>query len=207
MMRGFDYFILGSMFVFYALFAGKTIMLMLLGQRPFVLGKKKRGFRAIFELLLMPGLLVWSIEVVAHSLRLDFHIFSPAGYPALFDADFPRIAGGVLIVAGLMLFTAALVSFGASWRVGIDRGNPGELVTGGVFAVTRNPIFVFLDLYFLGTFLIYGNLFFLAASIIAIVGNHIQILAEEKFLRAYYGSRYSEYAARVPRYLFSWRHA
>ncbi|MBN2077573.1 MAG: isoprenylcysteine carboxylmethyltransferase family protein [Spirochaetes bacterium] len=101
---------------------------------------------------------------------------------------------------GLILFTAALFNFGSSWRVGIDKAHAGELVTRGVFSITRNPIFLFIDLYFLGTFLVYGNIFFLVSSIIAIASSHIQILEEEKFLGAHYGSRYLDYKARVPRY-------
>ncbi|MBN2077574.1 MAG: hypothetical protein JW838_01320 [Spirochaetes bacterium] len=58
MITVFDYITMGTMIVFYAIFAGKTIMLKIAGTSPFVLGKKKRGFRAFFELLLFPGLLV-----------------------------------------------------------------------------------------------------------------------------------------------------
>ena len=65
-----------------------------------------------------------------------------------------------MIAAGLGLFILSLISFGDSWRIGIDTRSAGDLVMTGVFSLTRNPIFLFLDVYFLGTWLIYPNLFF-----------------------------------------------
>jgi hypothetical protein len=41
-----------------------------------------------------------------------------------------------------VLLAASLVSFGKSFRVGIDIDYPDKLVTSGVFAITRNPICV-----------------------------------------------------------------
>lgn len=74
------------------------------------------------------------------------------------------------------------------------------LVTTGIFAISRNPIFIFLDLYFIGTFLINGTLSFLIAAVLAVVGNHNQIVREEKFLASRYGKPYQDYRVRTPRY-------
>jgi protein-S-isoprenylcysteine O-methyltransferase Ste14 len=38
------------------------------------------------------------------------------------------------------------MSFGTSFRVGIDVEHPDKLVTTGIFAVSRNPIYVGLPL-------------------------------------------------------------
>ncbi len=43
-------------------------------------------------------------------------------------------------------------SIGNLWRLGIDEKYPGKLVTKGIYAFTRNPIYLFFHLYFLGTF-------------------------------------------------------
>src|SRR5687767_1747587 len=49
---------------------------------------------------------------------------------------------GVLVcLAGLLLLLWSLVSFGRSFRVGIDTDQPDRLVTSGVFAVSRNPLY------------------------------------------------------------------
>ncbi|MBI5184202.1 MAG: hypothetical protein HZA01_00525 [Nitrospinae bacterium] len=81
----------------------------------------------------------------------------------------------------------ALVSFRDSWRAGIDEKTQGELITTGIFAVSRNPIFIFIDLYFIGTFLINGALIFLIFAAVVIIGLHCQIIQEEKFLAKAYG--------------------
>ena len=97
-----------------------------------------------------------------------------------------------------------LRAFGDSWRLGIDRDAPGVLVTDGIFAWTRNPIYVGLDLLALGTSLVQGRLIVLALALVIAVMLHDQILREESFLARTYGDAYREYCARVRRY-GSWR--
>jgi len=108
------------------------------------------------------------------------------------------------LAVGGAVFILALVSFGASWRIGIDAKTPGGLVTTGIFALSRNPIFVFLDLYAFGTFLINGTLGFLLFALVLAAGIHYQILQEESFLRRTYGTDYHDYCRRTARY-FSWK--
>lgn len=95
----------------------------------------------------------------------------------------------------------SFIASGKSWRVGIDKDNAGKLVTGGIFSITRNPIFVFIDMYFIGTFLIFPNLFFLILMVITIIGMHYQILQEEYFLLSHYGDEYKKYMNKVRRYI------
>ncbi|MFZ6027343.1 MAG: methyltransferase family protein [Chloroflexota bacterium] len=86
------------------------------------------------------------------------------------------------------------------WRVGIDKRKPGQLVTHGAFAFSRNPIFLFIDLYFVGTFLLNGHVFFLLAALLVVVGLHYQILQEEQFLSQRYGKTYQAYQSQIRRY-------
>jgi protein-S-isoprenylcysteine O-methyltransferase Ste14 len=120
---------------------------------------------------------------------------------SLFDPGPVRLAGIAAIGVGFVVFVAALAAMGSSWRVGIDRASPGKLVTGGIFARSRNPIFVFMDLYVAGTFLLHGTLLFLVLAVVGIVGIHFQIRREERFLEGCYGEEYESYRGRTPRYL------
>jgi protein-S-isoprenylcysteine O-methyltransferase Ste14 len=95
----------------------------------------------------------------------------------------------------------ALPAFGDSWRLGIDRETSGPLVTHGVFAWTRNPIYVGLDSFALGTFLVQGRLIFLALALVSVGMLQDQIRREERFLARAYGGAYREYCARVGRYV------
>jgi len=56
------------------------------------------------------------------------------------DTNAPGWAGLVLCFIAIIGFAFTLVSFGDSFRVGIDVNKPEELVTSGMFAISRNPI-------------------------------------------------------------------
>ena len=119
-----------------------------------------------------------------------------------FQTDAARIIGVALILIGLIPFILAFVNFGTSWRIGIDRQTPGVLVTGGIFSLTRNPIYVGFILFFFGIFFLNSTWFFLIYALLAVVAIHFQVLREEEFLKKQYGQSYEEYSRRVARYLF-----
>jgi protein-S-isoprenylcysteine O-methyltransferase Ste14 len=110
-------------------------------------------------------------------------------------------AGVLLCLAGLLLLFLSLVSFGKSFRVGIDPARPDKLVTTGVFAFTRNPIYVAFGLILFGQFLVFSNWVLLVYLVAATGLFHRQVLREEEFLKKQYGPQYSEYCNRVRRYL------
>jgi len=157
----FDYFQIGFLAVFYITFLGRTIQLYTSGIKPFVLGAGKKGIKAFIEITFFVGLIIWTFEIISHSLKLEYHIFHGALYYIFFSIFFLKVLGIAVIFVGYILFVWSLISFGESWRVGIDTQNPGNLIINGAFSFSRNPIFLFMDLYFLGTWLIYSNAFFL----------------------------------------------
>jgi protein-S-isoprenylcysteine O-methyltransferase Ste14 len=203
MQKYLDYFQLAGLVFFVAVIMGRTLYLRLAqGVRPITLGIGKTGWRAALEISFLFGLVIWLLEVLLYALHAPFRVFlAPFDYLIL-DAVFAKSIGVLMVLVGFALFVWALASFGASWRVGIDKQSPGALVTTGVFAFSRNPIFVFVDLYFIGTFLLNGTVIFLMAAVLVVVGLHCQILQEEQFLGAQYGQSYRDYCASVPRY---WR--
>jgi len=201
MQNYFDYLQLAGLVFFVAVFMGRTLYLRLAqGVRPITLGIGKTGWRAALEISFLFGLVIWLLEVLLYALRAPFRVFpAPFDYLVL-DTILAKSIGVCLVLLGFVLFIWALVSFGASWRVGIDNQAPGELVTTGVFAFSRNPIFLFVDLYFIGAFLLNGTVIFLMAAVLVVVGLHYQILQEEQFLRTQYGQAYRDYCACTPRY-------
>jgi len=139
-----------------------------------------------------------------------FYIYSvtaaPLGLPATTKQEFFRSealswVGAFLCLLGLLLFLLSLVSFGRSFRVGIDTDNPGKLVTTGVFALSRNPIYVAFWIIMLGQFLIFPNWILLVYLPGAAWLFHRQVLREEEFMERHYGEEYVEYCNRVRRYL------
>lgn len=196
-----DRYQLGALAVFYALFLGRTLLLRQRGTRVIVLGAGKRGVRAWLEIGFMFGLVFWSYEVAAGCLPGAVSLLPRFMQMPLFDSRLATALGVGAIGLGLVIFVLALASFGGAWRVGIDHRAPGPLVTGGVFACSRNPIFVFMDLYFVGTALIQRNAFFLLAAMVAVAGIHFQIREEERFLAGQYGEAYAAYRRTVRRYI------
>ena len=109
--------------------------------------------------------------------------------------------GVILCVVGLALLLWSLISFGRSFRIGIDTDRPDALITSGIFALSRNPIYVAFAFVLSGEFLIFPNwiLLIYAAGFCALV--HRQVLREEDYLNAHYGQAYLDYCSRVRRYL------
>ncbi len=109
--------------------------------------------------------------------------------------------GVFFCLAGLALLLWSLVSFGQSFRVGIDQDHPDKLITTGSFAVSRNPIYVAFAAILLGQFLIFSNWILLTYLGAAAWLFHRQVLREEDYLKQHYGQEYAEYCRRVRRYL------
>lgn len=118
-----------------------------------------------------------------------------------FNSDVIGWGGAGLCLAGILLLLGSLVSFGQSFRVGIDTENPDRLVTSGVFAFSRNPIYVAFALVLLGQFLIFPNWILLVYTAAAAWLFHRQVLREEAYLKGHYGEPYAVYCSRVRRYL------
>ncbi|MGH8932731.1 MAG: methyltransferase family protein [Egibacteraceae bacterium] len=109
--------------------------------------------------------------------------------------------GVAFCLAGLLLLLWSLISFGRSFRVGIDADHPDKLITTGIFAFSRNPIYVAFGLILLGQFLIFSNWILLVYIGAAAWLIHRQVLREEEYLKGQYGQEYLEYCNRVRRYL------
>jgi protein-S-isoprenylcysteine O-methyltransferase Ste14 len=108
--------------------------------------------------------------------------------------------GVLFCLAGLSLFLWSLISFRQSFRVGIDVDGPDKLITDGVFAFSRNPIYVAFASILIGEFLIFPNwisFIYLGAAAWLL---HRQVLREEEYLGGHYGQAYAEYRRRVRRY-------
>jgi protein-S-isoprenylcysteine O-methyltransferase Ste14 len=109
--------------------------------------------------------------------------------------------GVALCFAGLLVLLASLISFGRSFRVGIDADHPDQLVTTGIFEWSRNPIYVGFFFVLAGQFLVFPNWVPLVYLFAGTWLFHRQVLREEEFMRRHYGEEYEAYCRRVRRYL------
>ena len=198
-MDSIDVLVIISLAVFYVLLVGRTVLLYKKGIKVWVIGTSaKKPHEIILENILVPVLLVWSIFVIAAAVRVSL---PPVISKTVINPGWTKYVGITLCWIGLIIFLLALISFGKAWRIGIDENNSNELITSGIFGYSRNPVFLFMDLYFAGIMLIYPNAVFITVAICAASGIHLQILREEKFLLQKFGDKYAEYQKRTRRYL------
>lgn len=141
------------------------------------------------------------------ALLYFYTVFAVAfGWPVISEQLFFRstvvgwVGVGCCAVAVLIL-VVSLVSFGRSFRVGIDVDKPGGLVTTGIFGVSRNPIYVGFFLFLLGQLLVFPNWVPLVYLLAGTWLFHRQVRREEEFMRDHYGKDYERYCREVRRYL------
>jgi protein-S-isoprenylcysteine O-methyltransferase Ste14 len=111
-------------------------------------------------------------------------------------------AGFVLCAVGIAGTFWAQLEMGSSWRIGVDSTERTELVTRGVFALSRNPIYSFMMIAWIGFALLVPTWLALASIPVAILAFQVQVrLVEEPHLRTKHGDPFRAYAARVGRFL------
>jgi protein-S-isoprenylcysteine O-methyltransferase Ste14 len=118
------------------------------------------------------------------------------------DTTTAHVAGFALCLAGIFGTFAAQLEMGASWRIGVDPSERTELVTGGVFRFSRNPIYTFMVVAWLGFALLVPTWLALAAGLLLITGLELQVrFVEEPHLLRTQGQPYRAWASRVGRFI------
>ena len=110
--------------------------------------------------------------------------------------------GLVLTTAGLVFAALAQQGMGRSWRIGVDPSENTELVTGGLFALARNPIFTGMIAAQAGTVLLAPTGLGLVGAILLLLACELQVrTVEEPYLVRTHGGSYAEYSRRVGRFV------
>jgi protein-S-isoprenylcysteine O-methyltransferase Ste14 len=113
------------------------------------------------------------------------------------------IPGGIaLIIIGIGFIVLARREF-ASFSQPTDPGQPtSKVVNTGVFAISRNPLYLGSISVILGLALALNILWTLVTLLLSvIICVYILIIPEERYLAAKFGEEYKEYTASVHRWL------
>ena len=112
-----------------------------------------------------------------------------------------RITGVIFGTVGVVLFGMAVHTMKDSWRAGIPESDKTDLVTTGVFSISRNPAFLAFDLIYLGILFMFFNWALFICTILSMTMLHLQIKQEEKFLIGTFSSEYQKYKQQTRRYI------
>lgn len=113
-----------------------------------------------------------------------------------------QIAGGVLIVAGMLLLVSANGLFVRAGTDVIPFKDVSSLVTSGVYRFSRNPMYLGMVLVLLGCAVTVGAASALPIPLLfAIIVELRFIRPEERMLQGLFPAEYPAYCARVRRWL------
>jgi protein-S-isoprenylcysteine O-methyltransferase Ste14 len=104
----------------------------------------------------------------------------------------PRVAGMGLVVVGFALWTVARFQLGASFAV---KAEARHLVTYGLYAKIRNPIYVFGSWVLAGGILVFGKPAWLLIFVVLIPLQIWRARKESGVLEAAFGEEYRRYRA------------
>lgn len=125
-----------------------------------------------------------------------------ARYLPMIDAGQPgRIAGTVLIVGGLFIFTAALLQFRRHRTTVMPRETPVAMIDSGIYRLSRNPIYLADALFLAGAALWWDAASLLLVPLFVMIITRRFILGEEAVLRAVFGAAFDRYTAQTRRWL------
>ncbi len=177
--------------LFYGCYMIKMIKQSKKGIKTDQIGRGKVGFVKIIELTMKVATYVVLVtEVSSIILNTNFFVIPI------------RIVGAFVGIIGVIVFIISVLTMQDSWRAGVSKAEKTELVTGGIYQISRNPAFLGFDLVYIGMVMMFFNWGLLVTSIFAVVMLHLQIVnVEEDFLMEVFGEEYLEYKEKVCRYL------
>ncbi len=160
------------------------------------------GFRGISGTPAEPGWWGGVLFVVAMAAGLAGPLLAVLGVTPVDPPAALQVAGLVVALAGFAATLAGQTGMGASWRIGVDRAERTDLVTTGVFAHVRNPIFTAMVTAQAGVVLLVPTWISATALVALIAAVQLQVrTAEEPYLLAAHGDAYAAYAARTGRFV------
>ena len=156
---------------------------------------RKADQRSIIAILIqaLAFAIAWTI------VRKPFTPFLPIDWRAQY---FVAAIIVLLVLASLVLVTAAVRTLGKQWSLQARVLEHHELIRRGPYRIVRHPIYTGMFGMLIASSLVHGHwLGLVIASVVYYLGTVIRIRSEEKLLREQFGSQYDEYAREVPAFI------
>lgn len=105
--------------------------------------------------------------------------------------------GAILIISGIVIIYLGIKGLRLVYSTaGYEKGD--TLVTTGIYAYTRNPMYFGATIMIFGWFLVFPFTFILTSAILFLLLFYITARSEEKQLIQRYGKKYVAYKRKVP---------
>ena len=109
--------------------------------------------------------------------------------------------GAAISLGGIALMILSQYQMGTAWRFGVDQAERTDLVTGGLYALVRNPIYTGVFLFCTGLLVLLPQILMLIFLATAWLSIELQVrFVEEPHLRGLHGADYEKYAEQTGRY-------
>ena len=179
------------LFVFYLCYFMKMFQQRKQGIQTDHMGKGKQGIQKKIEILMKTAtILTFIVEIISI-------YFNTTAFPLII-----RIIGMVLGILGNIIFIVSVLTMKESWRAGVSYEEKTDLITSGIYQISRNPAFLGFNLVYLGMCLMFFNTILLIISLLAMMMFHLQIkYVEEPFLKQEFKEQYLQYYQQVNRYI------
>ena len=180
-----------EMAVFYICYFTKMYVQKKKGIQTDQMGKGKTGFVKFIEVTLkIMTLCVPLVEVISILVIQPMFL----GYV--------RWIGAIVACIGVAVFVISVITMKDSWRAGVSEEEQTELVTNGIYQISRNPAFLGFDMLYIGILCMFYNWLLFIISLLTMIMFHLQIVnVEEEFLVQAFGDEYIAYKKKVYRYL------
>lgn len=142
------------------------------------------------------------VFILAYLVGVAVQLFLPIHIRSSEVASYGLTAGLVFVVVGVAVAFSALGIFRKRSTTTIPFDTPTSLVTSGPYRITRNPMYVGLTLIYLGVAGTRAELWpVIVLPVLLGYVNFVVIPIEEGHLHNAFGDAYTQYGARVRRWL------
>lgn len=168
------------------------------GANPFVFGTTENAHDYIGRVYKVMMVGTW-VAIICYSFITGVYKYlMPMWY---LDSALLRLVGLVLLVCSFIWIVVAQYHMSKSWRIGINYDEKTELVSHGVFAYSRNPVFLGVLVSYMGTFMIIPNALTFATQLITFFIIQVQVRLEEEYLINIHEDAYELYKSKTRRWL------
>ncbi len=121
-------------------------------------------------------------------------------YPLIYAIKLIGILG---LILSTFIFISGFNLFKSYNENPVPTSTTNRIIKTGIFAYTRNPIYLAIVMFFMSMFLVFENVMYFLSSVgLAIWLHNYVIKSEENFLQNKFSDEYDQYMKAVKRWIF-----